>query len=475
MKNLKKAFALLLALIVALVMVPMASAASGGGFGDLPAGVYTYVSKTPVATAGSKAGEIQFLFGQEKNQLVWAFGADGSVTRGAETLSGGALEFFKGVYLSDRPVTDWTFGAVKNTDGYAGNVAGNVRITFSQDGRISEFLFTSGLPRMLAVLTKEITAPVLKITGNNANRIQSCITLVGSVNSLHLFDVGDIVMDNTTIGNDGNGVGIKSEKIGGDTFVVGTVTVDGAVNWNSKMGVIMPLGSQPGTLLTNGYDITFTGGSNIGRVGRDFTISTGAKQGGNITIGAVLTTDATRGGHPNYATVDTTFDALTINTRGNLIAGLGDVIIGTNTRLKMAIDLIGDIQAANVVIKPRDYGAQNGAPSEVSGSIGNITATGNIDIAIGTANVPREKDTMNDLRGWTSWTSTVAEGSNVIGNLTAQSGNITFVSGHINGRVGDISAPKGTVDLTIGSLKEIGAVTGAKVKRNIGEAPKASK
>jgi hypothetical protein len=431
------------------------------GFG-LPAGTYTYVSGNPLAAAGSNVGEVQFI--HEKNDLVWSFGTDGAVTTGVKTLSGDELEFFKGIYLSDRPVTDWFGGAAKNTDGYAGDAAGNLQITITEDGKISGIKLVSATTNILAIVTQDITDATLTVSGaarGQPNLLQSSITLVGNTNGLYLTAQGDVVLDGITIGSDGEGVGLKADKIGGDTFIVGTVTVDGTVEWHNKMGVILPLNDRSGTLMTNGQDITMTGGSNVGRVGRNLTISTGEGRG-NIAIGAIVSTDSTRGGLlPN---ANTSSDGVTINTSGSIVAGLGNVIIGTNTEKKVTIDLIGSIQGANVTVKP----IYNGIPGNVTGAIGNITATGNIDIEVGTVNSEDDETSLNDENGWTGWENSGNDNTNVIGNLTAQSGDITFVSGAINGNVGDITAPNGTVSLTIESVKSIGDIKGLAVLKNIG-------
>lgn len=442
MKNLKKFLALTIVLVMALCM-PLNSLALNGtsgiaasGLGNLPAGTYTYVSEKPVAEAGSNAGQVQFIYRNENN-LVWAFGSEGKVTTGVETLTGDELEFFKGLYLSDRPVYDWLASAPRDTDGYAGNVAGNLLITISENGKISRLRLDSGLVQMLAILSKDITDDTLTVSGatrGQPNLLHSCITILGSTNCLHLTDQGNVILDNLSIGSNEEGVGLKADKIGGDTFIAGTVTVDGKVEWNCRYANIQPVNAdKPATLLTTGKDITM-GGMNIGRTGRNLTISTGEGLGGNITIGAVVSVDYGRGA----PLPDPSTGTLVLSTSGNIIAGLGDVIIGTNTDRRVNIDSIGNIQGANVIIKP----TRNGTPSDIQGSIGDITATGNIDIEIGKANS--------------------------IGNLTAQSGNITFVSGPISGNVGDITASNGTVDLTIGGVKDIGRVLGAKIVKNIG-------
>lgn len=467
MKNLKKILASALVLIMALGMSTYAFAASGGeaaaesGFAELPAGTYTYVSGAPAAEAGSGAGQVQFLYG--KDQITWAFGAAGAVTTGAKTLTGDELEFFKGLYLSDRPVTDWLGGNPKNTEGYAGNVADSVQITITEAGKISKILVANPATRALAILSQDITDATLTVQGSTRgqpNLLQSCITLVGSTNGLYLTVQGDVILDGITIGHGDDGVGLRGDKIGGDVFVVGTVAIDGTIEWHGKKGVITALGDRPGTLLTNGQDIHMTGGSNIGRVGRDLTISTGADKGGDIIIGDAVSCDATRGGLlPN---ADTSTDSLAIATSGSIIAGSGNVVIGTNTEKAVLIDIIGDIQGANVTIKPIDWGK----PGNISMAVGNITATENIDIVVGQINPGVERvnisqSSVGEIMSTGNTSVAIDLPDNPIGNLTAQNGNITFVSGKIGGGIGTVSAPNGTVDLDIESAENVNTKSAA--------------
>lgn len=436
MKTLKKFLALTLILTIALGMAVTVSAADGeSGFDALPAGVYTYVDAEPVA--GENAGQVQFDYWNDT--ITWAFGTES----GMEKLSGDELKFFQGLYLADRPVTDWLGGATKDIEGYAGEVAGNVDITLTEDGKISYIYVTAGPARAVAILSANITAPTLTVAGTTRgqpNLLQSCITLMGSTNALHLTKQGDVILDHLTIGNDGAGNGLSGNKIGGDTFVVGTVFVDGTVEWHGMMGVILPLDSEPGTLETNGYDINMTGGSNIGRVGRDLTISTGADKGGNITIGATVSTDSTRGGLIPKA--DTSNDGVTLNTSGKLIAGTGDVVIGTNTEKAVIIDLIGGIDANNVTIQPTHYGAKG----NVTGAIGNINAAGDIVIDVGTVNAGNDQGNTNAVHGFTVWEGAGLADGNVIGSLTSASGNISLSTSTVNGGLAGFSA-KGTVTL----------------------------
>lgn len=446
MKKFKKSLALTLVLLLALAMaIPAAAADAEGtdGFGGLPAGTYTYVSGTPAAETGSGAGEVQFDY--LNDTLIWAFGGD-SVSTGQSVLEGDELKFFQSLYLADRPVTDWVGGGLKDVEGYAGDVAGNVQITITENGKISKLAVTSATTLAMAVVSKDITDSTLTVSGATRGQpklLQSRITLVGSTNGLYLTAQGDVILDGVSIGHGEDGVGLRSDKIGGDTFIVGTVSVDGTVEWHNKMGVILPLDSRPGTLVTNGQDINMTGGSNIGRVGRDLTISTGENLGGNITIGAAVSTDSTRGGLlPN---ADTSADGVTINTSGNIIAGLGNVVIGTNTEKAVIIDLIGSIQGADVTIKP----SNKGVPGDVTGAIGSISATGSIDIVVGTVNAGGDQENTNSINGFTNWEGTGNSGGAVIGNLTAQNGDISLVTGAVTGTIGVLSAPNGTVTLDV--------------------------
>lgn len=431
----KKFVAFLLTMSMVLGLSLTASAAeTETGFDALPAGTYTYVDTQPVAD-GDK-GQVQFDYWTDT--ITWAFGTES----GSEKLAGDELKFFQGMYLADRPVTDWLGGATKDTEGYAGEVAGNVEITLNEDGDISYLYVTAGPCRTVAILSEDITAATLTVAGTTRGRpnlLQSCITLMGSTNALYLTKQGDVILDHLTIGNDGAGNGLRGDKIGGDTFVVGEVFVDGTVEWHGKMGVIMPLDSEPGILETNGYDITMTGGSNIGRVGRDLTISTGADKGGNITIGARVSTDSTRGGlQPN---ADTSNDGVTLNTRGKIIAGKGDVVIGTNTEKAVIIDLIGGIEANNVTIAPTHYGEKG----NVTGAIGNIDAAGDITIDVGSVNAANDQGNTNAVNGFTVWEGAGLEDGSVIGMLTA-GGDIRLTAGEVNGAISGFHT-NGTVTL----------------------------
>ncbi len=356
---------------MALGMAVTAAAAEGEkGLDALPAGTYAYVNQTPEAEAGAAAGQVQFDYATD--QLAWAF--DGQ--SGVETLTGDELDFFQSLYWSDRPVYDWLASAARETEGYAGNLDQGLLITLNEDGDISTLRLDSGLVQVTAAVTKDITADVLTISGatrGQPNLLHSCITLMGSTNHLHLTAQGNVVLDNLQIGSDAEGVGFSSDKIGGDTFIAGTVLVDGVIQWNSRYANIQPVhADEPATLATTGKDIIM-GGCSIGRTTRDFTITTG-EGGGDIVIGAEVSVDYGRGG----LLADQSSGTLTLSTTGDIIAGEGDVIIGTNTYRKVNIYTVGDIQGANVTIKPTN----NGTPTAATAAIGNITASGNVEIEL---------------------------------------------------------------------------------------------
>ncbi len=375
MKHLKKYLAWTLVLIMALSTVMAASAAPGEkGLDALPAGTYAYVNETPVAEAGANVGQVQFTYAT--NQLAWA--SDGKT--GVETLTGDELDFFQSLYLSDRPTYDWLASAARNTEGYAGNLDKGLLITLNEEGDISTLRLDSGLVQVTAAVTKEITADTLTISGatrGQPNLLHSCITLMGSTNGLHLTVQGNVVLDNLQIGcNPESGVGLSADKIGGDTFVAGTVLVDGTIQWNCRYANIQPVhADEPATLATTGKDIIM-GGMNIGRTTRDFTITTG-EGGGDIVIGAEVSVDYGRGG----PLADSSTGTLLLSTTGDIIAGEGNVIIGTNTERKVTIHTIGNIQGANVTIKP----THNGKAAPVQATIGDITATGNVEIELASA------------------------------------------------------------------------------------------
>lgn len=373
MKNLKKFLALLLVLIMALSVSAAASGVKENGLNSLPAGTYTYVDESPAAEAGSGAGQLQFLYHQKTDNLVWAY--DGS--SGVATVTGDELEFFQSVYLSDRPVYDWLASAQRDTDGYAGNVAGNLLITLDADGKLTKLRLDSGLVQMTASITKDITADTLTVSGatrGQPNLLHSCITLLGSANCLYVTDQGNVVLDNLTLGANADGVGLKADKIGGDTFIAGTVFVDGKVEWMNRYANLQPVtADEEAILMTNGQDMIM-GGSSVGRVGRNLTFSTGEDKGGDIIIGQSVSTDYGRGGPLE----DPSTGSMSLSTSGDIIAGLGDVIIGTNTERKVTVDCIGNIQGANVTIAP----TYNGTPSAVAGTIGNITAAGKVEVVL---------------------------------------------------------------------------------------------
>lgn len=363
MKLARRTTALVLALL--LVLSFGAAAAEPDGLAGLPAGTYTY---TDELTADG-----QLCFDWAEKTLAWR--ADGK--SGAIALSGDALAFFQSLYLSDVPVYDWLASALRSTEGYQGNLAGNVELTFDAESRLSQIKTLSGLVQMTAAVTAELCAPLLTVDGatrGQPNLLHSCVTLVGSVNGLFLTRQGNVVLDNLAIGADAEGVGLRADKIGGDTFLAGTVTVDGKVLWNCRYANIQPVhAEEPATLLTNGQDIVM-GGMNIGRAGRSLTLSTGAG-GGDIIIGAEVTVDYGRG----KPLEDPSKGALLLSTTGDLLAGEGNVVIGTNTYRRVTIDTVGNIQGANVTVAPTD----NGKPTDVQGSIGDVTAAGKLTIRTG--------------------------------------------------------------------------------------------
>ena len=444
-----------LVLVLALALSLGAFAAEGpGGLAGLPAGTYTYVDEL--------TADGQLRYDRAAKTLAWR--ADGK--SGSLALRGDALSLFEGLWLSDRPVTDWVGGAAKNVEGYAGAVAGGVEITVSENGKLSAIAVTNPATRAVAVLSAALCEELLTVRGvtrGRPNLLQSCITLCGSVNGLYLTKQGDVVLDELTIGCDDKGVGLRADKIGGDTFVVGTVKVDGTVEWHNKMGVLLPLESRPGVLETNGKDITVTGGSNLGRVGRDLTLSTGAG-GGDIRIGVTVSTDSTRGGLT--PTADTSKDGLTVNTRGSLLAGEGDVIIGTNTEKAVILDMVGDIVANNVTIRPTN----RGAAADVTGSIGSVTAQGSIDIAVGSVNSGASEGGANASQGFTVWTG--GGRGRVIGDLTAKTGSVSLTAGEVNGTVGAITAA-GSASVRAASVLAVGEITAETVERDyaIGTVP----
>ena len=453
MKKLTRLLSLVLVLALALSLGAFA-AEGPGTLAGLPAGTYTY--------ADELTADGQLRYDRAAKTLAWR--ADGK--SGSLALSGDALSLFEGLWLSDRPVTDWVGGAAKNVEGYAGAVAGGVEITVSENGKLSAIAVTNPATRAVALLSAALCEELLTVRGvtrGRPNLLQSCITLCGSVNGLYLTKQGDVVLDELTIGCDDKGVGLRADKIGGDTFVVGTVKVDGTVEWHNKMGVLLPLESRPGVLETNGKDITVTGGSNLGRVGRDLTLSTGAG-GGDIRIGVTVSTDSTRGGLT--PTADTSTDGLTVNTRGSLLAGEGDVIIGTNTEKAVILDMVGDIVANNVTIRPTN----RGAAADVTGSIGSVTAQGSIDIAVGSVNSGASAGGTNASQGFTVWTG--GGRGRVIGDLTAKTGSVSLTAGEVNGTVGAITAA-GSASVRAASVLAVGEITAETVERDyaIGTVP----
>lgn len=437
MKTWKKLLAIALVLSLILSMAVSASAATNSGMDDLPAGTYVYVDTKPKATEDT--GQVQFDFA--KREIIWAY----DNRNGTVKLTGDELEFFQSLYLSDRPAYDWLASAPRETEGIAGAVSNNLQISITEEGKISGLSLISEAVQMTAVVSKEITDDTMTVSGTTRgqpNLLHSCLTLIGSTNCLYITGHGNVVLDNMSIGHNKEGVGLKADKIGADTFITGTVVVDGVIEWYNRYANIQPVTADHiATLMTNGQDI-YMGGMNIGRVGRNLTISTGEDKGGDIIIGEHVTVDYGRGAPLK----DPSTGTLILSTSGDLIAGKGDVIIGTNTERVVKVDTIGNIQGANVIIKPTN----NGKIMDITGSIGSINATESIEIQVGSVNAGNF-DTP------------------AIGSLTAQNGDITVVAGQVDGTVGSITAAKGSVDLTMESIGGIGTVTSADVRKNIGE------
>lgn len=435
---------LLVALVVVLILmfstVGIVSAESATTeFAALPAGTYTYVDTSPTAQAGSNEGQVQFIHSQ--NELVWAFGGQ-TVETGSAILTGDELQFFIGLYLSDRPLYDWLASDSRDTEGYEGNVSDNFLITFTDSGKISTLRVDNGITNVIAILSSNITDDTLIVSGATRGQpslLQSSITLFGSTNALWLTDRGNVVLNELSIGHNEDGIGLISDKIGGDTFIVNTVNVDGIIHWYSRYANFQPVqAGEEATLSTNGQDMILSG-CNVGRIGRTLNFTTG-EGGGDIIIGETVSTDYGRAD----PLPDPSTGTLTLSTSGSIDAGEGDVIIGTNTERVVKIDVIGSIHGANITIKPTD----NGIVTDLAQSIGNIIATGNVDVLIGKAN--ESNDT-----------------TQVFGSITA-GGNITLVSGDINGTIGDVSA-SGDVTMQVTSAIAVGEVTGATVEKDVGE------
>ncbi len=432
--------ALVVVLILMFSTVGIVSAESATTeFAALPAGTYTYVDTSPTAQAGSNEGQVQFIYSQ--NELVWAFGGQ-TVETGSAILTGDELQFFIGLYLSDRPLYDWLASDSRDTEGYEGNVSGNFLITFTDSGKISTLRVDNGITNVIAILSSNITDDTLIVSGatrGQPNLLQSSITLFGSTNALWLTDRGNVVLNELSIGHNEDGIGLISDKIGGDTFIVNTVNVDGIIHWYSRYANLQPVqAGEEATLSTNGQDMILSGCS-VGRMGRTLNFTTG-EGGGNIIIGETVSTDYGRAD----PLPDPSTGTLTLSTSGSIDAGEGDVIIGTNTERIVKIDVIGSIHGTNITIKPTD----NGNVTDLAQSIGNITATGNVDILIGKVN------DSNDA-------------TQVFGSITAD-GNVTLVAGDINGTIGDVSA-SGNVTMQVASAIAVGEVTGATVEKDVGE------
>ena len=392
-------------------------------FAGIPDGRYVYVHTEPAAEAGAEMGEVAFDYWTRT--LTWAH--DGQT--GSGVLDGDELQFFQGLYISDLPVTDWFGAAPKNTEGYAGDVAGNFHIDFT-DGLLSRFRVDAATTNVTAIVTKDITAETLEVSGKTRgqpNLLQSRITLDGSVNGLHLTMQGDVILNHIEIGSDSEGVGLYSDKVGGDTFIVDTVKVDGEVHWFNHGAVILPLVGRPGILETNGQDIIITG-AYVGRVGKDITFSTGEDKEGDI----IIVQEPSEGVKfvDGVPTLTGEPAKVTISVGGKLIAGKGDVIVGTNDKGEVLFDQLGDIIANNVTIAMTTLGEV----SPVLTKIGNTNLYG-----------------------------------------TGSNGNITITAGIVNGTIGDISAPNGNVSVHIASAIDHGEITGKEVDAEIGEASDANK
>lgn len=440
MKRKTLSIALIIVLILMFSTVGIVSAESTTTeFAALPAGTYTYVDTSPTAQAGSNEGQVQFIYSQ--NELVWAFGGQ-TVETDSAILTGDELQFFIGLYLSDRPLYDWLASDSRDTEGYEGNVSDNFLITFTDSGKISTLRVDNGITNVIAILSSNITDDTLIVSGatrGQPNLLQSSITLFGSTNALWLTDRGNVVLNELSIGHNEDGIGLISDKIGGDTFIVNTVNVDGIIHWYSRYANLQPVqAGEEATLSTNGQDMILSGCS-VGRMGRTLNFTTG-EGGGNIIIGETVSTDYGRAD----PLPDPSTGTLTLSTSGSIDAGEGDVIIGTNTERVVKIDVIGSIHGANITIKPTD----NGTVTDLAQSIGNITATGNVDILIGKVNES------NDA-------------TQVFGSITAD-GNVTLVAGDINGTIGDVSA-SGNVTMQVASAIAVGEVTGTTVEKDVGE------
>lgn len=440
MKRKPLSVALVIVLILMFSTVGIVSAESTTTeFAALPAGTYTYVDTSPTAQAGSNEGQVQFIYSQ--NELVWAFGGQ-TVETGSAILTGDELQFFIGLYLSDRPLYDWLASDSRDTEGYEGNVSDNFLITFTDSGKISTLRVDNGITNVIAILSSNITDDTLIVSGatrGQPNLLQSSITLFGSTNALWLTDRGNVVLNELSIGHNEDGIGLISDKIGGDTFIVNTVNVDGIIHWYSRYANLQPVQvGEEATLSTNGQDMILSGCS-VGRMGRTLNFTTG-EGGGDIIIGETVSTDYGRAD----PLPDPSTGTLTLSTSGSIDAGEGDVIIGTNTERVVKIDVIGSIHGTNITIKPTD----NGTVTDLAQSIGNITATGNVDILIGKVNES------NDA-------------TQVFGSITAD-GNVTLVAGDINGTIGDVSA-SGNVTMQVASAIAVGEVTGTTVEKDVGE------
>jgi len=375
-------------------------------FGNIPSGTFTYVERDPEGSGEN--GEIRFVYDAEEGEdnVFWALDSES----GSFAAEGDTFNFFEELYISGRPLYDWLASNMRSTEGFEGNLSDQLLLSF-EDGLLSGITVTDGTANVVALVTKDITAPDLILDGatrGQPNLLQSSITLMGSANCVEVTHQGNAVLDNLTLYGNDEGVGLKASKIGGDVFVVGTLYVDAEVHWYSRYGNIQAIKMDAeATLETNGQTIDLRG-ANIGRM-RALNLKS---NGGDIIIGTEVSNDYARGG----LLEDLTKGTLSYSNTGYIDAGDGDVIIGTNTEKIVSLDIVGDITANNVTIKPTD----NGTPSPVARSIGNITAKGDVDIVLGDVNAANGP-------------------SSVIGDITA-GGKVSLVAGVVNGYIGSIEA-----------------------------------
>ena len=407
------------------------------GFGNIPDGTFTYVAGEP--DGSGEDGQIRFVYAAEEgaDNVFWALGSDS----GSFRAEGDVFNFFEELYISDRPLYDWLASNMRSTEGFEGNLDGQLKLSF-EEGLLCGIAVTDGTANVVALVTSDITAPDLVLDGatrGQPNLLQSSITLMGSANCVEVTRQGNAVLDNLTLYGNNEGVGLKASKIGGDVFVVGTLYLDAEVQWYSRYGNIQAIkNDSEATLETNGQTIDLRG-ANIGRM-RALNLKS---NGGDIIIGTEVSNDYARGGPLE----DLSKGTLSYSNTGIIDAGDGDVIIGTNTEKIVSLDIVGDIIANNVTIKPTD----NGTPSAVARSIGNITAAGDVDIVLGDVNAANGP-------------------SSVIGDITA-GGNVSFVAGVVNGYIGAINAG-GEVNISVKGCANADtladSITGSSVETDIG-------